>query len=89
MTPEEKVAEITAIWQSKTELLTPARQFDSAAVHRLSRRYRSFARPSDRQGVGSPFKPHIWTARQTVELTNAIQRYAVQNTRLGIPRAVS
>jgi beta-glucosidase len=86
MTLEEKIAQVTAIWQSKNELLTPSGKFDSAAASRLyPAGIGHFTRPSDRQDVGSPFKTPYLGPRETAELTNAMQRHAVRNTRLGIP----
>ncbi|MGH8189166.1 MAG: glycoside hydrolase family 3 N-terminal domain-containing protein, partial [Steroidobacteraceae bacterium] len=86
MTLEEKIAQITAIWQSKNDLLTPAGKFDERAARRLyPAGIGHFTRPSDKQGVGSPFQTPYLDERQTVELINAIQRHAVRNTRLGIP----
>ena len=85
MTQEEKIAQITTIWTQKKQLFDSAGRFDPAAARRL---YPSgigqFARPSDLQGPGSPFKTPYRDVRQTIELVNAIQRYA-SSTRLGIP----
>ena len=86
MTLEEKIAQISAVWQSKQQLLTAAGKFDPAAARRLHPAgIGHFARPSDKQDGSTPFKAPFLDPRQTVELTNAIQRYAVRNTRLGIP----
>jgi beta-glucosidase len=86
MTLEEKIAQITAVWQSKNQLLTADGKFDPAAAGRLHPAgIGHFARPSDKQNGSTPFKTPFLDPRQTVELTNAIQRYAVQGTRLGIP----
>jgi beta-glucosidase len=86
MTLEEKLAQITAVWQSKNDLLSASGKFDPAAARRLyPHGIGHFTRPSDRQQVGSPFKTSYLTPRETAELTNAIQRHAVRDTRLGIP----
>jgi beta-glucosidase len=86
MTLEEKIAQITAVWQSKNDLLNAAGKFDEGAARRLHPAgIGHFTRPSDKQGVGSPFATPYLDERQTVELINAIQRHAVRNTRLGIP----
>jgi beta-glucosidase len=85
MTQDEKIAQITSIWTQKKQLFDSAGRFDPAAARRL---YPSgigqFARPSDLQGPGSPFKTPYRDVRQTIELVNGIQRYA-SSTRLGIP----
>ncbi len=60
MTQEEKIAQITTIWTQKKQLFDSAGRFDPAAARRL---YPSgigqFARPSDLQGPGSPFKTAV------------------------------
>lgn len=85
MTQEEKIAQITAIWTQKKQLFDSAGRFDPAAARRLyPNGIGQFARPSDLQGPGSPFKTPYRDVRQTIELVNAMQRYAL-GTRLGIP----
>lgn len=86
MTLEEKIAQITAIWQSKNALLDDRGGFDPEKAGKLyPAGIGHFARPSDLQGVGSPFKTAYRDERRTVELINAIQRHAMRDTRLGIP----
>jgi beta-glucosidase len=86
MTVEEKIAQITAVWAEKNALLDRNDRFDPAAARRLyPAGIGHFARPQDRQGVGSPYKTPFRDARQTVALINDIQRDALSNTRLGIP----
>jgi beta-glucosidase len=88
MTLEEKAAQMMCVWQMKAETLVDARgAFD------LEKARRSFAdgkgigqvgRPSDAGGTGhEPEKGR--NARQQAELTNAIQRFFIEETRLGIP----
>lgn len=85
MTQEEKIAQITTLWTQKNQLLDRAARFDAAAARRLyPSGFGQFARPSDLQQAGSPFKTPYRDVRQTIELVNAIQRYAL-STRLGIP----
>jgi beta-glucosidase len=86
MTLEEKIAQITAVWTRKNELLDARGRFDPAAARRLyPAGIGHFTRPQDRQQVGSPFKTPFRNERETVELVNAIQRHALNDTRLGIP----
>lgn len=86
MTLEEKIAQITTVWARKNELLDRNDRFDPAAAQRLfPAGIGHFARPQDRQGVTSPYVTAFRDERQTVELVNAIQRYAIEDTRLGIP----
>lgn len=85
MTQDEKIAQITAIWTQKKQLFDGAGRFDPAAARRL---YPSgighFSRPGDLVGPGDPFTTPYRDVRQTIELVNAMQRYAL-GTRLGIP----
>lgn len=87
MTLEEKIAQITAVWTKKTELLDAKGNFDPAAAKRLyPAGIGHFTRPSDRQQAGNtPFKIPYRNERETVELINAMQRHAMKNSRLGIP----
>jgi beta-glucosidase len=86
MTLEEKIAQITAVWQAKNDLLDANGKFDPAAARRLyPAGIGHFTRPSDRQQVGSPFTTPYRDEGETIELVNAIQRHALRNTRLGIP----
>ena len=86
MTLEEKIAQITTVWIRKQEILTPAGDFDPAKAHQVfPAGIGHFARPSDLRGSGSPFEQPFRNARQTVALVNAIQHYAIEETRLGIP----
>lgn len=86
MTMEEKIAQITTVWTTKTELFNEDGSFDPArakAAHPAGIGH--FARPNDLSGPTSPLKEPFRDERQTVELVNAIQKYAVEETRLGIP----
>lgn len=86
MTQEEKIAQITTVWQQKNQLLDRNGRFDPAAARRLyPAGIGHFARPQDRQDAGSPYTTPFRDERETVELVNAIQREAMQDSRLGIP----
>jgi beta-glucosidase len=85
MTQDEKIAQLTAIWTQKKQVLDSDGRFDPAAARRLyPNGIGQFARPGDLQGPGNPLKTPYRDVRQTIELVNAMQRYA-RNTRLGIP----
>ena len=81
MTVEEKAAQMLCIWQKKPETMTDAAgNFDLAKAKKSFRDKRGLGqvgRPSDAGGGRNP--------RQMAELTNAIQRFFLENTRLGIP----
>jgi len=87
MTLDEKIAQITCIWDRKQEVMTASWDFDPDKARRVfPAGIGQVARPSDLHGSSS--NPLIQPGRnvpQTVALVNAIQRYAVQDTRLGIP----
>jgi beta-glucosidase len=85
MTLEEKAAQMLCIWQEKAQTLVDENgEFDLAKAKKnlrgpyaLARGLGQVGRPSDAGGGR--------TARQTAELTNAIQRFFLEHTRLGIP----
>ncbi len=81
MTLEEKAAQMMCIWQKKPETLVDAEgNFDlrkAKAAFRNGRGLGQVGRPSD-AGKGK-------NARQMAELTNAVQKFFLENSRLGIP----
>ena len=86
MTLEEKIAQMLGVWQGKVDLLDAHSQFDAAKAAELyPNGFGSFARPSDRRGAVSPRIAPGRDTRATVAMTNAIQHFAVEHTRLGIP----
>src|SRR3984893_10352460 len=86
MTLEEKVAQMLSIWDAKTEVFDAKLELDPK---KMAQKYPNgigqFARPSDATGPKSPQLVPGRDARATVRLVNALQRFAVQHTRLGIP----
>jgi beta-glucosidase len=81
MTLEEKVAQMLGIWRQKDDaLVDESGRFDPA---------RAAARFGDGHGLGQIGRPSDAgggrTARQNAELTNDIQRFFIERTRLGIP----
>ncbi len=87
MTLAEKIAQITCIWDRKKQILDAKGEFDLAkAKAGFPDGIGQVARPSDLKGSGDdPLQTPFRDARQTVALTNAIQHFSVENTRLGIP----
>ncbi len=81
MTLEEKAAQMLCVWQKKADLLLDARgYFDPAkagAAFKEGHGLGQVGRPSD-AGKGK-------NAREMAELTNATQKFFIENTRLGIP----
>ena len=81
MTLEEKAAQMICVWQRKAETLTDAEgNFDrgkAVAAFGHGHGIGQVGRPSDAGKGKGP--------RATAELTNAIQKFFVENSRLGIP----
>ena len=91
MTLEEKVAQMISLWEKKGDLLDEQGRFAPArAAQAMPHGIGQIARPSDNIGrdmseVDTSGMTPTRTPRQAVELVNAIQRYLVEETRLGIP----
>ena len=81
MTLEEKAAQMMCVWQKKSETLVDANgDFDlrkARAAFKSGHGLGQVGRPSD-AGKGKH-------AREMAELTNAIQKFFIENSRLGIP----
>ena len=81
MTLEEKAAQMMCVWQKKSEtLLDEQGNFDLAKAKKAFKQRRGLGqvgRPSD-SGGGKD-------ARGMAEVTNAIQKFFVEHSRLGIP----
>jgi beta-glucosidase len=81
MTLEEKVAQMLGIWRQKDDALVDATgRFDAA---------KAAARFEEGHGIGQVGRPSDAgggrTARENAELTNDIQRFFIERTRLAIP----
>ncbi|MAW99437.1 MAG: beta-glucosidase [Sphingomonas sp.] len=86
MTLEEKVAQLEVIWTNKDKVFDDNLQFVPA---KMAKTYPNgiggVARPSDAHGPISPRVEPGRNAADTVKLVNAIQRWSMEKTRLGIP----
>ncbi|MCM8730621.1 glycoside hydrolase family 3 N-terminal domain-containing protein [Hephaestia sp. GCM10023244] len=86
MTLEEKVAQLEVVWTGKTNIFDTNDQFDAA---KMSKVYPGgiggVARPADAHGPISPRELPWRDTAQTIRLVNAMQRWAMTRTRLGIP----
>src|SRR5262245_33126659 len=83
MTLEEKIAQLSGYWFPKSgvfvdEQLRPALGDKAKAV--LAHGLGEISRPSENEDRKKNLGP-----RQEAELTNALQKYVLENTRLGIP----
>ncbi|MFC0633136.1 glycoside hydrolase family 3 N-terminal domain-containing protein [Brevundimonas balnearis] len=94
MTLEEKVAQMVGIWEKKGDIQEPNGDFSPARAsaahpHGLGQ----ISRPSDFRGVDPSVNGAAGAAGdavnrdgpQTVDYINAAQRWAIEQTRLGIP----
>jgi beta-glucosidase len=82
MTLEEKAAQLQTVWAERQNLETDAGVFtDVKAKEILGLGIGQVARPAENKMQITINK----TPLQTVEFTNAVQKYLVENTRLGIP----
>lgn len=91
MTLEEKIAQMQCVWIGKGALQHPDTSFDPAkAAAAYPHGIGMFARPSDRQlGAASAAGNDGSTAnrgpKETADYVNAVQKWAMERTRLGIP----
>ncbi|MBO6575943.1 MAG: glycoside hydrolase family 3 C-terminal domain-containing protein [Rhodothermales bacterium] len=85
MTLEEKAAQVVCVWQGKSVLFDAEGAFDAGAAQKaFPHGVGCIARPSDYSGLaGGP--SDYKGAYDTTVLTNALQRWAMEDTRLGIP----
>jgi beta-glucosidase len=86
MTLEEKVAQMQSIWEEKSGVFDAKLELDPK---KMAQKYPDgigqFARPSDATGPISPRVVPGRDVRGTIRLVNALQHYALEHTRLGIP----
>jgi len=88
MTLQEKIAQISCIWQRKGEVEDANGNFDPAKASRVfPYGIGQVARPSDRVPLeaNDPLQNVFRNVPQTVAFVNAVQHYSVDDTRLGIP----
>ncbi|MES3023529.1 MAG: glycoside hydrolase family 3 N-terminal domain-containing protein [Pseudomonadota bacterium] len=92
MTLEEKVMQLQCVWQKKTLIQDAATEFSAdKAVLRYPNGIGMLARPSDRQKgqgaevAGDNGEVRNRTAFETANYVNAAQKWALEQTRLGIP----
>ena len=86
MTMEEKLAQMISTWTNKAEVQGDDTFFDPA---KASERYPDglgfFTRPADQGGPGSPRVTPFRSIEDSVRYINMVQRWAREETRLGIP----
>lgn len=92
MTLEEKIAQMQCLWQKKPEVQNPDSSFSSEkALAAYPNGMGMFARPSDRllgnaaNVAGNAGETVNRGPKETADYVNAVQKWAVERTRLGIP----
>jgi len=91
MTLEEKVAQMVAVWGRKAEIMNGLEFSPELATENYGDGIGQVSRPSDKRGgpgigVAAGGTAARWrTPEKTVEFINAVQKWAVEETRLGIP----
>jgi len=91
MTLAEKVAQLRGVWSGKGAMLSGLAFDPARASAAFPDGIGALARPSDKRGLPGAGEAaggaaDRWrTPRQTVEFINALQKWALENTRLGIP----
>jgi beta-glucosidase len=82
MTLPEKIAQISSIWDDKPKIENAAGDFDPAkAARNFPDGIGQLARPGDY----APDQFRLRSLAQTIQFVNAVQRYDIEHTRLGIP----
>ena len=85
MTLEEKAAQLRSMWFGKAAVLKPDGSFsEQGAATALVNGIGQIARPHDQAGT-SRYLERFRAIGESVALVNAIQRFLVEKTRLGIP----
>ncbi|QUL37980.1 glycoside hydrolase family 3 N-terminal domain-containing protein [Erythrobacter sp. JK5] len=86
MTIEEKLAQMISIWTDKAAIQDDDNFFDPAkASARYPHGLGFFTRPSDLLGPGSPRQNTPRSIEQSIAYVNALQKWAREQSRLGIP----
>jgi beta-glucosidase len=86
MTLEEKIVQITALWDNKAEVQDAAYNFDPVKASQTHPDgIGTISRPSDLHGPASPRTTPPRTIENSVAYVNAAQKWAREKTRLGIP----
>jgi len=88
MTLEEKAAQMMCVWQEKAQKLVDAEgnfdYFKAHAAFKEGNGVGQVGRPSD--AGGPPSTPELGLdARRMAEFTNAVQKFFLEESRLGIP----
>src|ERR1041384_868998 len=84
MTPEEKIAQLTAYWFPKSGVLVDDQLRPALANDKAKALFANGLGEVSRPSENEDRKKNL-NARQEAALTNALQKYVIEQTRLGIP----
>jgi beta-glucosidase len=86
MTLEEKVVQMRSAWSSKKYFMDADGNFSAEkAAAFMPIGVGQVGRPSDRKGASDYLKRGMRSIEETVAFANGVQKYLVEQTRLGIP----
>lgn len=85
MTLEEKVAQMRGLWFDKGQLLDAGVFSPTKARKPLADGIGQIGNPSDTVGTPGFAKNYYRTPGESIDFVNAVQRFLVEETRLGIP----
>lgn len=86
MTLDEKVAQLGSMWMSKTAIMDKTGAFSPVkAAKNIPHGIGQIGRPNDVAGTTRAKDTGFRGIEETVQFVNAVQRYLVERTRLGIP----
>jgi beta-glucosidase len=82
MTLEEKVAQLSAVWGQKAQFQDEKGVFDAIKAKKiLANGIGQVSRPSEVRTSGGPWR----TPQEAVTYVNAVQKFLIEETRLGVP----
>ena len=88
MTLDEKIAQLWALWETKADIMVDGgMDFSPAkAARAYPNGFGQITRPSDKRGLQPLAKSKGWRrGAETIAFINAVQHWATEQTRLGIP----
>ena len=86
MTLEEKVAQLCSLWSEKGRIVDGDGVFSASKAHSaIPHGIGQIGRPGDTTGTLRHNKTRFRDQAETIAFVNAVQRYHVEQTRLGIP----
>ncbi|PHR92906.1 MAG: beta-glucosidase [Robiginitomaculum sp.] len=86
MTLEEKVAQLSCVWIQKDRIMDADGAFSPSKMKEaFPNSIGCIARPQDYVGLGQPGEKTARTIASSVQFANDLQKYMLEETRLGIP----